>query len=177
MQNIKSRELVIGGLFIALGILVPIIFHSFGILGQVFLPMHVPVLIGGFFLSPYLALIVGIVTPLISSVLTGMPAIYPMAVIMMFELGTYGLVVSLAVRKIKLSVIPSLILAMLAGRVSAGIAVFILANLFGLKMNSVIFIKGAVLTGLPGIAIQLLFIPALMYSLNAYAKKNLIKER
>ncbi len=177
MQNIKSRELVIGGLFIALGILVPIIFHSFGILGQVFLPMHVPVLIGGFFLSPYLALIVGIVTPLISSVLTGMPAIYPMAVIMMFELGTYGLVVSLAVRKIKLSVIPSLILAMLAGRVSAGIAVFILANLFGLKMNSVIFIKGVVLTGLPGIAIQLLFIPALIYSLNAYTKKNLIKER
>lgn len=170
-MNRKNIELVTSGLLLALGILLPIIFHSFGILGKIFLPMHIPVLIGGFFLSPYLAFVVGIFTPLLSGVLTGMPPIYPMAIIMAFELGTYGIVISLAVGKLKLSIIPSLILSMILGRIVAGVTVFILANLFGLKMDPYIFVKGAIVTGIPGIIVQLILIPVLIYSLNTYKRK------
>ncbi|EOD00287.1 ECF transporter S component [Caldisalinibacter kiritimatiensis] len=169
----KTRELITGGLLLALGILLPMIFHSFGILGKVFLPMHIPVLVGGFFLSPYLALIVGIITPLLSGLLTGMPPMYPMAVIMAFELGTYGIIASLAVRKFRLSIVLSLILSMISGRVVAGIVVFILANLFGVQMAPFVFVKGSVVTGLPGIAIQLVLIPALIYSLNTFTKTEM----
>lgn len=171
MEMNKKRELIIGGIILALGILFPIIFHTMGIMGQVFLPMHIPVLIGGFFLPPYLALITGIIVPFLSGVLTGMPPMYPMAVIMAFELGTYGMAASLAYRKFKLSVIPSLIVSMIAGRVTAGIVVFILANLFGVQMNPFVFVKGSIVTGFPGIVIQIIIIPTLVYSLNIYTRR------
>ena len=44
-MNIKN--IVKGALFIALGVLIPQIFHSIGA-GPMFLPMHIPVLLAGF---------------------------------------------------------------------------------------------------------------------------------
>ncbi|MDD4438968.1 MAG: ECF transporter S component, partial [Tissierellia bacterium] len=98
------------------------------------------------------------------------PVMFPMAVIMAFELGTYGLTASLAVRKFNLPTIPSLIISMVAGRIAAGLTVAVLVQLFGIKMNPLIYIKGAIITGIPGIIIQLLFIPALIYAIKSYSK-------
>lgn len=167
-KKITTRELVLSGLLLASGILFPMIFHLFGLTGPIALPMHIPVLIGGFLLSPQLALVLGFITPIISGLLTGMPVMFPMAVIMAFELGVYGLTASLATRKFKLSLIPSLIISMIAGRIAAGFTVAMLVQLFGVKMNPVMFVKGAVVTGMPGIIIQLIFIPATMYALKSY---------
>ena len=162
-KNLKTKELVLSGLLLAIGIFLPMIFHSIGIMGKVFLPMHIPVLIGGFLLSPYLALILGVMTPLLSASLTGMPVMFPMAIIMAFELGIYGLVASIAIRRCK--VIPSLIVSLVAGRVVAGLIVFFLVQFFGLKMNPMLFVKGAIITGLPGIIVQIILIPMLVYML------------
>ncbi|MEL7649430.1 MAG: ECF transporter S component [Sedimentibacter sp.] len=167
-----TKELVLSGLFLASGLILPMIFHSFGLTGPIALPMHIPVLLGGFVLSPVLALCLGIITPLVSSLLTGMPVIFPMAVIMMFELGTYALTASLMSRKMNLSPILSLIGAMAAGRIAAGIVVALLVALFGVQMNPVLFVKGAVLTGIPGIIIQLVFIPSLVYAVKGYLRKS-----
>jgi uncharacterized membrane protein len=162
MKKTKSREIVLSGLFIALGLLVPMAFHAIGGTGPVFLPMHLPVLIGGFILSPLFALMVGVLTPLISSVLTGMPVLMPMAFIMMVELGIYGLAVSLFKEKGINNVI-TLISAMIIGRISAGIMVAILVGLIGIRFAPpVTFLIGAVTTGIPGILIQLIFIPILL---------------
>ncbi|MDI6893520.1 MAG: ECF transporter S component [Bacillota bacterium] len=85
------RNLTRGALFVALGILLPIAFHAVG-LGKVFLPMHIPVLLAGFFCSPSVGLLAGMITPLLSAVLTGMPPLAPpVAQAMVFELGIYGL--------------------------------------------------------------------------------------
>src|SRR6056297_3524954 len=118
MKKTKSKEIVLSGLFIALGLLVPMLFHAVGGAGPVFLPMHLPVLVGGFILSPKFAVLVGLSTPLLSSVLTGMPVLMPMAPIMMAELGIYGLTVSLLKEKGVNNVI-TLISAMIFGRISA----------------------------------------------------------
>ncbi|MCT4606305.1 MAG: ECF transporter S component [Marinisporobacter sp.] len=174
-QSVKTKDLMLSGLLLAMGILLPMFFHSVGMMGKIFLPMHIPILIGGFILSPYLAVFLGMITPLVSGGLTGMPVMFPMAVIMAFELGTYGLMVSLAVRKMKLSVIPSLIIAMLSGRVVGGVIVFILVQFFGLKMNPILFIKGAIVTGLPGIGIQLVMIPSIIYGLKGITKGKWIE--
>ncbi|MBF8983548.1 ECF transporter S component [Lutibacter sp. B2] len=167
----KTKELVLSGLLLAIGIFLPMIFHSIGIMGKVFLPMHIPVLIGGFLLSPYLAFIVGVITPLLSASLTGMPVMFPMGIIMAFELGTYGLVASLAIRRLK--VIPSLVVSLIFGRIVAGIVVFFLVQFFGLKMNPMIFVKGAIITGLPGILVQVTLIPILIYTLKRFIFDNL----
>ena len=162
MKKTKSREIVLSGLFIALGLLVPMAFHAVGGTGPVFLPMHLPVLVGGFILSPVFALMVGVLTPLLSSVLTGMPVLMPMAFIMMVELGIYGLAVSLMKEKCVNNIV-NLVGAMILGRISAGIMVVILVGLVGIRFAPpVTFLIGAVTTGLPGILIQLIFIPLLL---------------
>lgn len=158
MKKISTRDLIMSGLFVAIGVLLPMVFHSFNMLGKIFLPMHIPVLVAGFFLPPVVALAVGMIVPLLSSVLTGMPLLFPMAIIMMFELGAYGFLVAWMKEKVSSTYIV-LGSAMLAGRVIAGLVVFVLSTCFGVKLNAMLFIKGAILTGLPGIVVQLLMVP------------------
>lgn len=171
-KNISTKELVLSGLLLASGIILPMIFHIFGMTGPIALPMHIPVLLGGFLLSPYLALILGVITPIISGLLTGMPVLFPMAVIMAAELGTYGLIAALANRILKLPTIPSLILSMISGRIVAGLTVSLLVQLFAININPILYVKGAVLTGIPGIIIQMFFIPSLVYSIKAFMKNT-----
>lgn len=174
-MKITTKELVLSGLLLASGIILPMVFHMFGMMGSIVLPMHIPVLLGGFLLPPTMALLLGIITPLISGLLTGMPVIFPMAVIMAAELGVYGIAASLCTRKLKLSLIPSLIISMVAGRIAAGLTVAVLVQLFGIKMSPVAYVTGAVVTGLPGIIIQLIFIPALVYAINKFMKSTATK--
>jgi riboflavin transporter FmnP len=170
-MNNKTRELTLAGMFLALGIIIPIIFHFANIGGVIFLPMHIPVLLAAFYINPFYAMIVGILAPLLSSIFTGMPPIYPIAIIMCFELGIYGLVTSVVYKKYNLIV--SLVTGMVSGRLVAGFAVFILQSSFGLRMNPMLYLKGAVITGIPGIIIQLLIIPIIVKKFNvAVNKKN-----
>lgn len=156
----KSRNIVFSGLFIAFGLILPMIFHQFNMGGPGFLPMHIPVLIGAMLLGPLSGLIIGLITPVLSSVLTGMPVLFPMLPIMFFELGFYGLVAGYLYKTLKLSIFPSLIGAMLVGRVVAGIVVFFLGQFFGFQgPGPISYITGAVMTGIFGIIIQLIFVP------------------
>jgi len=177
----KTRDLVLAGLFIALGILLPLVFHLFGqAAGQVFLPMHIPVLLAGFFLLPGYAAIVGILAPLLSSVLTGMPPLYPMAPLMAVELCVYGLAASLAYRwlvqkdvKKVVSVVLSLVIAMAAGRAAAGLGVWTLVGLFSARMPSPLgYITGGIVTGLPGIIIQIVLVPVIVLAVQSFGKKS-----
>lgn len=156
----KTKNIVLSGLFIAFGLILPMIFHQFSMGGPAFLPMHIPVLIGSMLLGPASGLLIGMVTPVLSSVLTGMPPTFPMLPIMFFELAVYGLVAGYLYKTLKLNVIVSLVLAMIAGRIAAGIVVFVLAQFFGFQGPGPIpFIQGAIITGLPGIVIQLVLVP------------------
>lgn len=178
----KTKDLVLAGLFIALGILFPIVFHTFGAAaGRVFLPMHIPVLLAGFFLPPGYAAIVGIVTPLLSSVLTGMPLLYPSGILMAVELCLYALAASLMYRRLArkgrkgiVPIIASLLVAMAAGRVAAGLGVWVLVGLFGADMPSPLaYIAGGVATGLPGIVIQIVLVPAIVLAARALGWRGL----
>lgn len=172
VEKNNTKKLVIAGVLLAMGILIPMIFHTLGIAGTIFLPMHIPVLIGGFLLPPYLALLLGLITPLLNSFLTGMPPLFPMAIIMTFELAFYGLIASLMYRKFHLPSLLSLIISMIVGRVVAGIVVFILVSFLGIEMNPIMFVKGGILTGFPGIVIQLILIPSLIYGIVRYTTIN-----
>jgi len=108
MQNKSVKEMVLSALFTAIGLLLPVIFHAFG-MGSTFLPMHIPVLLAGFVVSIPFAIAVGIVTPILSSLLTGMPPMFPVLPYMVFELAAYGTVASLLYRRLKLNVYISLV--------------------------------------------------------------------
>lgn len=157
----KTGNLVRAGLFIGLGIVLPMLFHFTGISGKVLLPMHIPVLLGGFYIEKKYMILVGVLTPLLSSILTGMPPLYPMVPIMILELSTYGFAIAYLKEK-GVNKYLNLILSMIVGRIMAGIAVFILTLMMGFKANPILFVKGSIITGLPGIIIQLILIPILI---------------
>lgn len=161
----RVTKMVFGGLLIALGILLPQAFHVFGTTGGgTFLPIHIPILMGGLLLGPYYGGVIGLIVPILSSVLTGMPPI-PKVYFMLAELITYGVVTGLLIRKT--SVYPSLLGAMVAGRVMYGLALILGVQIFHITApfaNQAAFF-GGIVTGIPGIAIQLIVLPLLYTAL------------
>ena len=112
MYNKTVKELILSGLFIALGVVLPTIFHALGT-GSTFLPMHIPVLIAGFVVSLPFAVLIGAITPLLSTLLTGM--LHSRITLYVFELAIYGAAECLFYRKFKLNVYISLICSMIVG--------------------------------------------------------------
>ncbi|HML32939.1 ECF transporter S component [Sporomusa sphaeroides] len=162
-----TRKLINVAMFIALGVTLPVAFHLAGGTGSVFLPMHIPVLMAGLLLGLKGGLAVGMLTPFISSLTTGMPPLMPMLPIMVVELGVYGAAGGYLYRQCKLPLVWSLVGAMLAGRLAAAAVVAGLAAVLAVTLEPLPFIIGAVSTGLPGIVIQLLFVPLLVRKLEA----------
>ncbi|MBN2794251.1 MAG: ECF transporter S component [Clostridia bacterium] len=163
-----TRQIVLSGLFIALGLLMPFLTAQIPTIGSRLLPMHIPILICGFVCGWRSGLLVGLVTPLLRSVLFGMPPMFPVAIAMAFELGTYGFITGLLYEKLKggqFKIILVLILAMIAGRITWGIAMFALLNLDHGTFTLTMFVNGAWINAIPGIILQLLFIPTLLISL------------
>ncbi|MEA4939181.1 MAG: ECF transporter S component [Christensenella sp.] len=171
----NTKRLILAGLCIALGIVLPVAFHSVANAGSIFLPMHIPVLLCGLICGWPYGLACGVLAPLLSSLITGMP---PMAFLpsMLCELAVYGFVSGLLMRYVKTGKLLadlyiSLVGAMLLGRLVLGL---LNAVLFRAGEYSVaLWTTSAFVTALPGIVIQLAVIPVLVFALK---KSKLITE-
>lgn len=164
MNHSQTKKLVGTALCIALGLILPQVFHLIGA-GPVFLPMHIPVLLCGLCFGWPFGLICGAVTPLLSSVMTGMPPLFPTGTAMIFELAAYGALSGLMYRNLRQNIYLSLIAAMLGGRVVSGLASAIFYGVAGKAYGFQIFLTGAFITGLPGIILQILIVPLLVIGL------------
>ena len=147
----RTRQLILGAVLIAFGLIVPSIFHYFSLGGRVFLPMHIPVLLAGMLLSPSIAVIVGLLTPVMSTLLT-----------------------ALMRRQFKLGIYPSLIIGILSGRVVGALVTwFISFFVADMNIHPLLYIANNFMTGLPGIILQLVLIPVMTYMIES---TNLYKE-
>ncbi|MEG1242667.1 MAG: ECF transporter S component [Oscillospiraceae bacterium] len=175
-NNSKTYKIVVSGLMLALGILLPLLTaHGFGLPGTVLLPMHIPVFLAGLLCGPVYGLICGIIIPAASTLLTGMPAVFPMLPIMLGELASYGFVSGMIYKAYNKSAYPALLGAMLCGRIVYGVIFAILMSFNGgMKALSVF---AAITTGLPGIAVQLILIPVLVKLINRYYRGNHVEEK
>ncbi len=174
-NNVVSRteRLVTSSVLVAFGVILPIAFHFFGALGSVFLPMHIPVLIAGLFLGGYAGFVVGVLTPLLSGFLTGMPPAMPILPVMVMELAVYGAVSGYLFHSRQRGLLISLLVAMLVGRFAATFAVYGMVSMVDISMKPIAYITGAIITGLPGIAVQLIVVPMLVHRLQAvFSKKH-----
>ena len=166
MKNMKS--MVLAALFLALGLLMPFLTMQIREIGNMLLPMHVPVLICGFVCGWKYGLLVGFITPLLRSVIFGMPLMFPSAVSMAFELATYGAIVGIlyyALRNSKLRIYISLLVAMLAGRSVWGAVMMIISCINKSVFSRQMFVSGALLNAIPGIILQIVLIPILVFAL------------
>jgi riboflavin transporter FmnP len=162
----RTKKISLTALFVALCVVLPFAFHSVPNAGSVFLPMHIPVLLAGIILGWPFGLVCGVLGPVLSSLLTGMP---PVAILpgMVCEVAVYGSVSGLLTnirtpnRLIGLYV--PLVGAMLAGRIAGGVlnALIFKAGKYSLS----IWLTSYFVTSLPGIVIQLVLIPSLVYIL------------
>ena len=149
MSN-QVKQLTLSAFFLALGLVLPFAFHSFGPqAGTVFLPMHIPVLLCGFVCGPAYGALVGMLTPLLSSALTGMPPLMPTGIAMCLELSTYGFLSGWMTKK-------------LPGRAVSGLANLVLLSMAHKAYTVQIFLTAAFVTAIPGIVLQLVMIPLLV---------------
>lgn len=177
MRRTNVKSLVLSALFLALALVLPFLTGQIPEIGSMLCPMHIPVLLCGFFCGWPWGVAVGAVAPVLRSVLFGMPPMFPTAVCMSLELATYGMVSGLVYQKLprkKRSVYIALLSAMIAGRLVWGAARLLCAGLdvsaFGLSA----FWAGAVTSAIPGIIVQLILIPVLVLALQKYTAKTAV---
>lgn len=166
----KTYKLVLTALFLALCLVLPIITGGIPTIGNMLLPMHIPVLLCGLLCGWQYGLVIGFVAPLLRSVLFGMPPMYPVAIAMAFELAAYGLIIGLVYALLHRgglgALYGSLVAAMIGGRLVWGLAEVVLLGMAGNAFTLQAFLSGALLTAVPGIVLQLVFIPGLMVGLD-----------
>lgn len=165
-----TKKLTLTAMFIAIGLILPIFTGQIPQIGNMLLPMHIPVFLCGLICGWKYGAVTGFVLPLMRSVIFGMPVLFPMAVAMAFELAAYGLVAGLLYGLSRWQCIRalyrSIIIAMFAGRAVWGVAQIILLGISGGTFTWQMFMAGAFFNAIPGIIIQLILIPAVMLGLN-----------
>ena len=166
-QMSMIKKMVLTGCCIALCIVLPYAFHMIPNGGTIFCPMHIPVLICGLACGWQYGMICGVSGVFLSSILTGMP---PVAILpsMMVELAVYGLVTGILMKVIKIGKVYvdlyiSLVVAMIVGRVVYGCVSAILLTNGGTSI--VMWATVKFVTGLPGILLQLVLVPSIVFAL------------
>ena len=166
----NTKNLTLGALFLALGLVLPFVTGQISQIGSMLLPMHLPVFLCGLICGWQYGALVGAVTPLLRSVLFGMPPLFPTATAMAFELLTYGLVTGLLYgrsrRQGMAALYRSLLAGMVAGRLVWGCVQGLLLGLSGSSFTLQMFLAGSLLNAVPGIVLQLVLIPAVMAALD-----------
>ena len=168
MKN--TKKLILAAMFLAIGMVLPMITGQMQEIGRMLLPMHLPVLLCGLILGPKYGGAVGLVLPGMRFMVFGMQPLIPMGLAMTFELAAYGFIIGWLYHSSKwkciLALFRSLIIAMIAGRAVWGIAMVVIMGVRGASFTWEAFIGGAVLGAIPGILLQLVLIPMIMIALN-----------
>ena len=90
-SSVQIRKLTYSALYLAIALVLPFLTGQIPEIGSMLCPMHIPALLCGFVCGWPWGLAVGFVSPLLRSLLFGMPTAYTAAA-MAFELAAYGAV-------------------------------------------------------------------------------------
>ena len=181
MKNTQIKNMVLTAMFLAIGLVLPFLTGQIKEIGNMLLPMHIPLYLCAFICSWKYGMVLGLIMPIMRSAIFHMPVMYPGAIAMAVELATYGLVAGYLYGKSKYKCIKalykSMIPAMIIGRVVWGIAQTILLGVNGKAFTISAFITSAFLNAIPGIILQLVLIPTIMVALGKAKFVPLIKRK
>lgn len=164
MKKTTTVSMTGTALCMALGLVLPVLFHMVGA-GPTFLPMHIPVLLCGLLFGWQCGAVCGAAVPLLSSLLTGMPPLFPVGAAMVFELCAYGVLTGVLYRKLRWNIYLALICSMLGGRAVSGIANAAFLGMAGRPYGVSAFLSSSFVTSLPGIVIQIVAVPLIVVAL------------
>ena len=164
------RKIVLCAMFLSIGIVLPFFTGQIPQVGRMLLPMHIPVILCGLICGGKSGATVGFVMPIMRSLIFTMPPMYPTAIAMAFELASYGFIVGFMYENARWHCIKSLyrcmITAMIGGRLVWGIAMVALLGIGENGFTFGMFFAGAFINAVPGIILQLVFVPAMMLALD-----------
>ncbi len=170
MKKNSLQKLVLSAMFLGLGLVLPFFTGQIQQIGNMLLPMHLPVILCGLIAGWKYGLVVGAVTPVLRSAIFGMPVMYPTAIAMAFELAAYGFLVGFLFEKARWQCVKSLyrclVAAMIGGRIVWGIVMTVILGLGENGFTLTAFLTGAFINAIPGIIAQLVLVPAIMLALN-----------
>ena len=189
MKNDMVKNMTLAAMFMAIGLLLPILTGQIPQFGNMMLPMHIPVILCGLICGWKYGMVVGLILPGFRYLLFGMPPLFapfppfhPIMIPMIFELATYGFLAGFLYQRSRwqcvIALYRSMIIAMIGGRIVLGLVmalhVPLISNSFTWTAFVPAFIAGAVTMAIPGIIIQLTLIPVIMVALN---RSGLVKFR
>jgi len=163
-----SKFIVHAALFLALAIVLPVAFHQLG-LGRVFLPMHIPVLLAGFIGGAVCGVIVGLLAPILSFFMIGMPPAYAV-LLMALELALYGLTAGIFYRRLNLNIYVALLISLIVGRLGFALGLLRLGSFIQLPYGVKCCLTVASVSGLPGILIQVVLVPPIVAAVSRRRK-------
>lgn len=169
MNSTQLRKLTYSALYMAIALILPFVTGQIPEIGAMLCPMHIPALLCGFMCGWPWGVAVGFISPLLRSVMFGMPAMFPAAIAMAFELAVYGGIAGLLYSRLprkKWMIYAVLLISMIAGRVVWGAVQALLAGLSGNSFTWALFLTGAVINAIPGIIMQLALIPVLVFTMD-----------
>lgn len=162
------KKITCSALFLAIGFVLPFFTGQIPQIGSMLLPMHIPVFLCGLICGGPYGLVIGLILPVLRSMVFGMPPMFPTAIAMAFELATYGFVIGRVYSHAKWQCIKQLYIALLismaAGRIVWAVVTCVLVGLS--NVSAMMLINGALLTAIPGIVVQLILIPMIMVTLD-----------
>lgn len=144
--------------------------------GMTWLPMYLPVLIGGCLLGARWGLAIGICSPIISFILTSisgsaMPTLERLP-FMIFELAVFSLISGAFSKKIaenKWIAFPAVLFAQIGGRIAFFASVAISQNLVSFNFATIWY---QIQSGFIGVIIQALIVPLIIIALSKFNRKN-----
>ncbi|MFH0942481.1 MAG: ECF transporter S component [Chloroflexota bacterium] len=172
------RSYLLTASFVLLGVAAPWGFHQFHLAGATYLPMHLFALGAGLAFGWRAGLVTGLLTPLASFTISGMPtlAILPQAVV---EIAAYGLLAGWLAEKCHLKVVWSLLGAMAGGRLA--LLIFLVSTYLingqsygplGPEAGPLGALGTAVRLGWPGMVLQLTLLPLAFRLAAGYAARH-----
>ena len=175
MRRTDIKKMTLSAMFLALAFVMPFFTGQIPQIGKMLCPMHIPVLLCGFFCGAPWGMLVGFVTPILRSFVLGMPVMFPTAICMAFELAAYGFITGFLHNRLpkkKWCVYVSLVGAMIIGRLVWGVAMFVCMGLDTTQFGMAAFLSGAITTAVPGIVLQLILVPIMVITLEKVVKKD-----
>ncbi|MGM9637487.1 MAG: ECF transporter S component [Eubacteriales bacterium] len=171
VQTLATIAAIVGA------VVVPQFFHVIGALsgvgtslGETFLPMHLPIILVGLLAGPWAGAVSGLLGPLASFALTGMPGT-AMLPFMMIELCSYGLCAGL-LRNVKMPTVAKVLIAQIAGRAVRAVAILLSVYAFGNQSIAVSVIWKSIGAGLFGLCLQWALLPLIVYRVDNLKKSE-----
>ena len=174
MKNEKIKKIAVAAVFLSIGLVLPLLTGQIPEIGQRLLPLHIPVFLCRLICGCQYGAVCGFT---LRSLIFGMPELYPSAFSMAIELPAYAIICGLIYlcfkKKNLVAIYVSLVSAMLGGRVVYAIVQAFILGLGEDGFTLTLFITKAFVNPFPGIILQLVIIPTIVFALNKLKLRQL----